>query len=219
MPNTESRETRNENRPFLVGITGGSASGKTTLLRQLVGAFSSDELCLISQDNYYRPLHEQVADANGVINFDEPESINAAEFAADVRALHQGQEIRRAEYVFNNPDVVPAELVFRPAPVIVLEGLFVFHFPEIARELDLKVFVDAQEHVKLHRRIRRDNVERGYDLDDVMYRYLHHVAPAFDRYIKPYQSEADLIIPNNTHFERGLKVLIGYLKGVVRGER
>lgn len=206
-------------KPFLVGITGGSASGKTTLLHQLVGAFSSDELCLVSQDNYYRPQHEQQADANGVINYDIPESINADEFAADVRRLHRGEEVRRPEYTFNNPNVVPKELVFRPAPIIVLEGLFVFHFAEIARELDLKVFVDAQEHVKLHRRIRRDNVERGYDLDDVMYRYLHHVAPSFDRYIKPYMHEADLIIPNNVHFERGLRVLIGFLKGVAHGAK
>ncbi len=204
-------------KPFLVGITGGSASGKTTVLRQLVAAFSPAELCLVSQDNYYRPLHEQTADANGVVNFDVPESINAAEFAADVRALHRGEAIQRPEYNFNNPDAALKMLTFQPAPVIVLEGLFVFHFPEIAQELDLKIFIEAQEHVKLHRRIRRDNVERGYDLDDVMYRYLHHVAPSFDRYIKPYQHEADLIIPNNLHFERGLNVLIGYLKGVARG--
>jgi uridine kinase len=206
-------------KPFIVGITGGSASGKTTLLRQLVSAFSPEELCLVSQDNYYRPLADQRPDDNGVINFDIPESINDTEFADDVRRLHRGETIQRLEYTFNNPDVVPKMLTFCPAPVIVLEGLFVFHFPEIAKELDLKVFVEAQEHVKLHRRIRRDNVERGYDLDDVMYRYLHHVAPSFDRYIKPYQHEADIIIPNNLHFERGLNVLIGFLKGVAHGAR
>lgn len=205
-------------KPFLVGITGGSASGKTTLLRRLVGAFTPDELCLVSQDNYYRPLAEQQADGNGVTNFDIPESINDVEFARDVRALHRGETVQRPEYTFNKPGVVPELLTFRPAPVIVLEGLFVFHFPAIAAELDLKVFVDAQEHVKLHRRIRRDNIERGYDLDDVMYRYLHHVAPSFDRYIKPYQHEADIIIPNNLHYERGLNVLIGFLKSVARGE-
>ncbi len=203
-------------KPFLVGITGGSASGKTTLLRQLVSAFTPDELCLVSQDNYYRPLAEQQADDSGVTNFDIPESIDEVAFAADVRALHQGHTIQRLEYTFNNADRVPELLTFRPAPIIVLEGLFVFHFPEIVRELDLKVFVDAQEHVKLHRRIRRDNIERGYDLDDVMYRYLHHVAPSFDRYIRPYMADADLIIPNNRHFERGLAVLIGYLRERVR---
>jgi uridine kinase len=206
-------------KPFLVGITGGSASGKTTLLRQLVSAFTPQELCLVSQDNYYRPLEEQQQDANGVFNFDIPESINDHEFAADVRALHRGEAIQRPEYTFNNSDRVPELLTFCPAPVIVLEGLFVFHFPEIAQELDLKVFVDAQEHVKLHRRIRRDNVERGYDLDDVMYRYLHHVAPSYDRYIRPYMADADLIIPNNHNFERGLAVLIGYLQSIARGGR
>ena len=202
-------------KPYLIGITGGSASGKTTLLRELIAAFRPEELCLLSQDNYYRPLDQQQPDANGVYNFDIPESINDEEFAADVRALHEGREVHREEYTFNNPNVVPQQLVFRPAPIIVLEGIFVFHFPSVAEQLDLKVFVDAQEHVKLHRRIVRDSKERGYDLDDVLYRYQHHVAPTYERYIKPYLYDADLIIPNNAHFERGLGVLIGYLKGKI----
>lgn len=201
--------------PFLVGITGGSASGKTTFLRRLLAAFPERDICLISQDNYYHPRERQLLDAQGIENFDLPGSIDSAAYAADVRQLRDGQEVRRKEYTFNNADVVPQELVFRPAPIVVVEGIFVFYFEEIAKLLDLKVYIDAQEHVKLHRRIVRDRDERGYGLDDVLYRYTHHVAPTYEKYIQPFKDDADIIIPNNRHFENGLAVLTGFLKNKV----
>jgi uridine kinase len=201
--------------PFLVGITGGSASGKTTFLRRLVSAFPERDICLISQDNYYHPREQQKRDAQGIENFDLPSSIDSAAYAADVRRLRNGQEVRRKEYTFNNSNVVPQDLVFRPAPIVVVEGIFVFYFEEIAKLLDLKVYIDAQEHVKLHRRIVRDRDERGYGLDDVLYRYTHHVAPTYEKYIQPFKDDADIIIPNNRHFENGLAVLTGFLKSKV----
>ena len=155
--------------PYLIGITGGSASGKTTFLRRLLESFPEDQICLISQDNYYHPREKQLRDDLGVENFDLPASIDAAAYANDVLRISQGHEVRRPEYTFNNAAAAPRELVFRPAPIVVVEGIFVFHFEEIARLLDLKVYIDAQEHVKLHRRIVRDRDERGYDLADVLY--------------------------------------------------
>lgn len=199
-------------QPFLVGITGGSASGKTTFLNRLLAAFPEDQICLVSQDNYYHPREQQVLDEQGVHNFDLPVSIDSAAYAADVLALSQGHEVRRQEYTFNNAAATPKQLVFRPAPIVVVEGIFVFHFAEIAKLLDLKVYIDAQEHVKLHRRIVRDRDERGYDLADVLYRYTHHVAPTYEKFIAPYKHEADLVIPNNRHFDKGLEVLVGFLR-------
>ncbi len=202
-------------QPYLVGITGGSASGKTTFLNRLLAAFPEDQVCLVSQDNYYHPRDQQVLDAQGVHNFDLPGSIDSAAYAADVLALSQGREVRRQEYLFNNAAVTPKQLVFRPAPIVVVEGIFVFHFAEIAKLLDLKVYIDAQEHVKLHRRIIRDRDERGYDVADVLYRYTHHVAPTYEKFIAPYKHDADVVIPNNRHFDKGLEVLVGFLKGKV----
>jgi uridine kinase len=108
-------------------------------------------------------------------------------------------------------------LTFQPAPIIVVEGIFVFYFPEIRNLLDLKVFIDAEEHIKLKRRIRRDGQERGYDLEDVLYRYEKHVAPTFDRFIKPFRTEADIIVPNNHSFDKGLEVMVGFLKAKIAG--
>ena len=110
---------------------------------------------------------------------------------------------------------MPKQLVFKPAPIVVVEGIFVFYFEEVARLLDLKVYIDAKEYVKLHRRIIRDKVERGYDLEDVLYRYTNHVAPTYEKYIKPFKNDADIIIPNNNHFERGLEVLVSFLNSKI----
>jgi len=201
--------------PFIVGITGGSASGKTTFLRRLLAAFSEEEICLISQDNYYHPRESQLVDAQGVTNFDLPSSIDSAAYAADVLRISQGLEVRRPEYTFNNPGAAPRELVFKPAPIVVVEGIFVFYFEEVAKLLDLKVYIDAREHVKVLRRIVRDRDERGYDLEDVLYRYTNHVAPTYEKYIKPFKHDADVIIPNNNHFDKGLDVLVSFLKSKI----
>lgn len=198
--------------PFIVGITGGSASGKTMFLKNLLSHFKEDEICLVSQDNYYRDRHLQPKDENGIENFDTPQSIEFDEYARDIKALKQGNAVARKEYTFNNPDVVPQMLHFKPSSIIVVEGLFVFYFPELAKLLDLKVFIDAKDYVKLKRRIIRDNTERGYDLDDVLYRYEKHVAPTYEKYIEPFKYDADIIIPNNNKFDKGLKVLVAYLK-------
>lgn len=202
------------NTPFIVGITGGSASGKTLFLKSLIDHFGSDEICLVSQDNYYKDRHLQPKDDNGIENFDTPQSIEFDEYARDIQALKNGQVVTRKEYTFNNPNVVPEILTFNPAKIIVVEGLFVFYFPELAKLLDLKVFIDAKDYVKLKRRIVRDNSERGYDLDDVLYRYEKHVAPTYEKYIEPFKYDADIIVPNNNKFDKGLKVLVSYLKSV-----
>ena len=203
-------------KPFIVGITGGSASGKTTFLKKLIASFTPEDVCLISQDNYYHPRENQLVDENGVINFDLPSSIDSAAYARDVLQLSKGEPVTRQEYTFNNPGVIPKELVFKPAPIVVVEGIFVFYFEEVARHLDLRIYIDAEEHVKLHRRIMRDAEERGYGLDDVLYRYTNHVAPTYDKYIRPFKYDADLIIPNNRHFEKGLEVLVSFLQTKIK---
>ncbi len=200
------------NNPFIVGITGGSASGKTMFLKSLLSHFNSDEVCLVSQDNYYRDRHLQPKDENGIENFDTPQSIEFDEYARDIKSLKEGKAVSRKEYTFNNPNIIPEILNFSPSKIIVVEGLFVFYFPELAKLLDLKVFIDAKDYVKLKRRIVRDNSERGYDLDDVLYRYEKHVAPTYEKYIEPFKYDADIIIPNNNKFDKGLEVLVSYLK-------
>src|SRR5260221_5805574 len=158
-------------KPFTIGITGGSGSGKTFFLQGLSSHFKSSEICLISQDNYYKPRDKQPIDENGVKNFDLPISIDREIFIKDLLMLKAGQDVIKKEYTFNNASSTPKQLEFKAAPILVVEGLFVQYFEEIAKELDLKIFIEAKDHVKLGRRIKRDQVERGYDIDDVFFFY------------------------------------------------
>jgi len=203
--------------PFVVGICGGSGSGKTKVLNWLQKEFDAQDICLLSQDNYYRDRVTSSPEENRFFNFDKPEVIEADTFAADLQALKQGEVVERREYTFNNPDKEGRLLTFQPAPVIVVEGIFVFHFPEVNQQLDLKIFVDVKEHVKFHRRISRDSRERGYPLEDILYKYVNHVAPAYEKYIEPYRHEADLVIPNNQSYQEhecppSVEVLVSHLR-------
>lgn len=199
-------------KPFIIGITGGSGSGKTTFLKRLGATFGKHELCIVSQDDYYLPREQQKSDEQGVKNFDLPSSIDKKALKADVKSLINGESIMRQEYAFNNENSESKLLIIQPAPIIIIEGIFIFHFKKIYKLLDLRVFLHAKENLKVIRRIKRDQTERNYPVDDVLYRYEHHVLPTFERYIKPYREDADVIINNNQNFEGGLDVFVGFLK-------
>jgi uridine kinase len=198
-------------RSYIVGITGGSGSGKTYFLQGLSARFKPEDICLISQDNYYKNREHQPVDENGVTNFDLPGTIDRQAFHDDLVKLKAGHDVEKTEYTFNNPRSVPRQLIFRAAPIIIVEGLFIQYFEEISKELDLKIFIEAKDHVKLGRRIKRDQVERGYDIDDVLYRYQHHVMPVYESLIEPLKHNADIVVPNNSHFHNALEVLCAFL--------
>lgn len=202
--------------PYIVGITGGSASGKTLFLQRLLASFKPSELCIVSQDDYYKTKDQQPLDAKGIENYDTPHSIDLDLFIKDLKDLVSGKEVVKEEYTFNNPALTPKVLCFKPSPIILVEGIFILYHPEILNLLDLKIFIDAKEHVKIQRRLSRDRAERGYEAEDVLYRYEHHVTPTFQKYIKPFKEKADLVIPNNKDFTKALEVLTAFLKARLR---
>jgi uridine kinase len=199
-------------KPFTIGITGGSGSGKTFFINSLSNRFQPHEICLISQDHYYKALNLQTIDNNGIENFDLPTAIEREKFHEDILKIKKGETVTIREYTFNNPKAEPTFIEFKPAPILIIEGLFVQYFDEIANELDLKIFIEAKDYIKLSRRIRRDNDERGYDIHDVLYRYQHHVMPVYETLIKPLKQQTDLIIPNNQNFAKALDILTMALK-------
>lgn len=179
----------------VVGICGGSGSGKTYLLN-LLTARLGDRVCVLSQDHYYKALELQEKDSQGQVNFDLPSAIDEKRFVHDLDCLINGHQIQVKEYTFNNPAVRPRSLLLKPAPIIIVEGLFIFHCQAIRERLSLKVFIEADETLALERRLERDIDERAYTREMILYQWKNHVMPAYERFLLPYRDNADLFVHN-----------------------
>jgi uridine kinase len=196
------------NKPYIIGIAGGSGSGKTFFLNRFLDHFSPDEVCLLSQDDYYIPVaHKMTPEENKLYNFDLPRTIDYEQFEHDVSKLLNREVIYKKEYTFNNPNIVPKLLEIKPAPIIIVEGLFILHFKGIADLFDMKIFVDADEDVALQRRLKRDLLERGYSHDDVIYKWINHVVPAYKECLLPYKGGCHKLVVNNTHTADGIQAI------------
>lgn len=201
---------------YIVGICGGSGSGKTYLLRKLLNAFSEEECALISQDNYYKPKAQQQLSADGLINFDHPDSLDLDKFVEDIQALLAGKTIQVQEYTFNNEARVPQTFTYKPTPLIIIEGILIFHKKALAELMNLKIFVDAEEHIRLSRRILRDEKERNYSYVETIRDYGRFVAPMYAEFVEPTKKYCDLIINNHHHdLHTASVVLLNHLKAVL----
>lgn len=187
---------------LIIGICGGSGSGKTTLINNIIRETDKNDLCLISLDNYYLPKQLQKKDNNGKYNFDLPEALDEQKIISDLKKLMKGESILVKEYNFNTASS-ENYIELKPAPVLLVEGLFVLHYPQLRDLLTYKIFIDVHPEIQLKRRLQRDVMERGYPEKDVLYQWENHVVPSFKRYLEPYKKEADLIITNNENFEKG----------------
>lgn len=186
-------------KPFVIGIAGGSGSGKTFFLNCFLHHFKQDEVTLVSQDDYYIPAGDMTQEENKLYNFDLPSTIDSEQFLKDIKQLLNGEVVYKKEYSFNNPLAVVKILEIKSAPIIIVEGLFILHFQEIAALLDHTIFVDADEQVALDRRVKRDGLERGYPEEDVIYKWHNHVVPAYKEYLLPYRDDCDKVVMNNTN--------------------
>jgi len=194
-------------KPYLVGIAGGSASGKSRFLRQLAQKLGSS-VSILSLDDFYKPIEEQEKDENGVVNFDLPNSINKVFFLKCLESLKNGEDLALKEYHFNNPNTSAIRIkTIQYKPVILIEGLFIFYFKEVFEELDIKIFIQADDQIRFARRIARDTSERGITPEMVTYQWYNHVKPAYETYLKPFKDKVDLVVNNNKSFDKALRIL------------
>jgi uridine kinase len=183
--------------PFVIGICGGSGSGKTTLLKRLSESFSGLSTAVFSMDNYYFSIEKQAKDKNGVVNFDLPTALNEAKLTGDLLQLIQGKPIEVKEYFFNSPPDKNVLITIEPAEVLIVEGLFLFHYPTVFKAIDYSVFVDVDHKIQLDRRLYRDQETRGYKRSDILYQWDNHVLPCYEQFIEPYRQHASFIFRND----------------------
>jgi len=201
---------------MIIGICGGSGSGKTTLLKRLRKHFEDLKPSLFIMDNYYLSIDQQVKDNEGKYNFDLPTALDEARLTKDLEKLKRKEEILVKEYHFNSPPDKHVLLTIQPSELIIVEGLFVFHYEGVKKHLDYSIFVDVEPKTQLDRRLYRDQETRGYSREDIIYQWENHVKPCYENYLLPYQNEADFVFRNDSRadydFERLTKEIEARLK-------
>ncbi len=185
---------------MVIGICGGSGSGKTTIIEEIMNLMKEHHPALLSLDNYYRDISEQAVDENGKVNFDLPDAIDSDQFVSDLKKLISGEDLRIKKYTFNVHRGENQYLDIPYSKIILTEGIFLFHIPEAMKLIDLKIYVELDHDLQLQRRLERDVKERGYDQNDVLYQWHHHVLPAYEKYIRIHKDEADIVILNDGDF-------------------
>lgn len=189
-------------KPVILGITGGSGSGKSWLARRTVEHFGPANACLLEQDWYYRDLSHLPVEEAARSNFDEPAALELDLLAAHLEDLANGVEVEAPQYDFSRFTRKKEVLKISPRPLIVVEGLFILGEPNLSEKLDLSVFVDTASDIRLLRRIRRDLSERGYQLERVLDFWERCEVPSFTKFVLPQRSSASLVwdSPQDTSF-------------------
>ena len=180
--------------PFIIGIAGGTGSGKTTVAAGLAAALGPERVTLIDADSYYRDLSHVPLPERHHINFDHPDSLDLALLTQHLRMLKQGKPVTKHVYDFTTHSRSSETVVIEPAPVIIVEGVLIFAPVELRALFDLKVFLDEDADVRLLRRIRRDMAERGRTMESVVRQYLEQVRPMHALFVEPAKEYADIMI-------------------------
>ncbi|MDE0066609.1 MAG: uridine kinase [Acidimicrobiaceae bacterium] len=179
---------------IIVGICGGSGAGKTTLVGELTRCLGPDRVSSVAFDAYYRDLSHITMQERMQVNYDHPDSLDHELFVEHLRGLRDARTVEVPVYDFATHTRTGEAIVVEPKPVVILDGILLLNFSEISALLDLAVFIDAPEAVRLERRARRDVLERGRDADDVHRQFWETVAPMHDRFVQPSAKHADRVV-------------------------
>ena len=184
---------------LIIGITGGTGSGKTTVVNQIVKHLPEEEVCVISQDSYYKATDNLSLEERAKINFDHPRAIDFDLIVQHLKKLKSNETIAQPVYSFVTHNRTKDTVTTYPRKVIIVEGILILSNTQLRTILDVKIFVHADSDERLIRRLKRDMAERGRDLDEVLDRYQTTLKPMHQQFIEPMKAYADIIIPNNNY--------------------
>lgn len=201
------------NNCILIGVAGGSGSGKTTVANNLVKAFKVEDAALVEQDAYYKELTNMTIEEKAKVNFDHPDSIEFDLLKKHLEALKNGMSIERPIYDFTTHSRKEGTVKINPSKIIIVEGILIFAVPEIRDLFDVKIFVDTDADEMILRRIERDMNERGRSLESIKNQYLTTVKPMYLEFCEPSKRYADIIIPRGGENRVAVDMVISKLKG------
>jgi len=184
---------------LIIGIAGGTGSGKTTVVNQITEELKHEDVDVISQDSYYQDTTHLSFEDRKKINFDHPKSIDFELLANHLRELRAGNPIQQPVYSFKEHNRTGETIEIQPRKVVIVEGILILTHPEIRELFDIKIYVHADSDERLIRRLKRDIADRGRDLEEVLWRYQTTLKPMHQQFIEPTKEFADIIIPTNRH--------------------
>ncbi len=196
METSKKIKKNNNTKMLVIGIAGGTGSGKTTVVNNILRDLNAKSVIVISQDNYYKDHPDLSFDERSKINFDHPRSIDFELLKEHVALLKSGVSIEQPVYSFITHSRKEETILTHPQSVVIVEGILVLTDPDLRDLFDVKIFVHADSDERLIRRVRRDIQERGRDLDEVLTRYQKTLKPMHQQFIEPSKNYADIIIPN-----------------------
>ena len=202
------------NKVCIVGVAGGTASGKTTIVSRIAEYFGND-IVVISHDSYYKAHNEMTYEERSQLNYDHPDSFESERMANDIRDLIKGHIIEVPVYDYTTHNRSDRTITVTPKPVIIIEGILVLENKELRDLMDAKIYVDTDADERLMRRIRRDMSERARSIDSIMEQYANTVKPMHEEFVEPSKKYADIIIPRGGGNETGIGMLMEYLKHLI----
>jgi uridine kinase len=200
-------------KPFVLGIAGGSGSGKSTIAHAILDALAPGAGALIEQDHYYKPQPHLALEERAQVNYDHPDALEVELLAAHIDELRAGRAIERPTYDFAVHDRAPRGLRIEPARVIVVEGILVLFEPRLRQLFDAKLFVDTDADIRLMRRIRRDLEHRGRTFAQIRKQYYESVRPMHLAFVEPSKRFADLVVPEGGQNPVALDLILSHLRG------
>ena len=202
---------------MVIGIAGGTGSGKTTITRKLMQRFGAD-VSVIYHDNYYKAHHNMPYEERAKLNYDQPDAFDTDQLIEAVRALKKGRSVVCPVYDYSIHDRSEKTITVKPARVVIVEGILIFENKELCSLMDIKVFVDADADVRILRRIVRDVRDRGRSLESVVNQYLSTVKPMHEKYVEPSKRNADIIVPEGGHNRVALELLMERVRAHLEGK-
>lgn len=202
--------------PILVGIAGGTGSGKTTVVRRILQAFDQDVICL-DMDSYYRDLTFLSPEERRSFNFDHPDAFDTELFISHLESLARGEAIEKPVYSFSESVRLKETITVEPAPIIIVEGILVLAAPAVRSLLDAKLFVDADDDIRFIRRLQRDVAERGRSLEGIIKQYTSTVRPMHLSFVEPSKRYADVIITRGGENEIAISMVVADIKARLVG--
>lgn len=202
---------------IIIGIAGGTGSGKTTVVKRIAKALPAHCANVIPLDSYYNDTTELTPEERAAINFDHPDAFDWKLLTEHIKMLKNGEAVEQPTYSYIESNRLKETIHVEPKPVIIIEGIMALHYKKLRDMMDLKIFVDTDDDVRLIRNIRRDVVERGRTVDMVLDRYEKVLKPMHEQFIEPTKKFADLIIPWGGDNKTGIHILKTYIQGIVTG--